>query len=290
VNTSSRCCHSACSQPYQEIALSWHQALLLPSWAPELVAAEQHRHALREKQRGQEVALLAFAQREDLRIVGRPLDAAVPAAVVVGAVAAVLAVGLVVLLVVGDEVAQREAVVRGDEVDRGERPAAVGLVEVARSGEARGELGDARIAAPEVAHRVAVLAVPLRPQHREVADLVAAGPDVPGLGDQLDLREHGILEDHVEERRQAIHVVELARQRRCEVEAEAVDVALDHPVAQRVHDQPQHGRLDRVERVAGAGEVHVVARVVRHQAVVGGVVDAAKESIGPRWLPSAVWL
>ena len=69
--------------------------------AAELVAAEQHRHALGEEQRGEEVALLAPAQRVDLGVVGLALDAAVPRAVVVGAVAVVLAVGLVVLLVVG---------------------------------------------------------------------------------------------------------------------------------------------------------------------------------------------
>ena len=72
--------------------------------AAELVAAEQHRHALGEQQRGQEVALLAGPQRVDLRIVGVALDAAVPGAVVVGAVLVVLQVGLVVLLVVGDQV------------------------------------------------------------------------------------------------------------------------------------------------------------------------------------------
>ena len=140
------------------------------------------------------------AQLEHLRVVGRPLGAAVPGAVVVGPVAVVLAVRLVVLLVVGDEVVQREAVVRGDEVDRRERPPAVGLVEVAGAREPRGEVGDFRLAAPEVAHRVAVDAVPLRPEHGEVADLVPARADVPRLGDELHLREHGVLVDDVEER------------------------------------------------------------------------------------------
>ncbi len=80
--------------------------------------------------------------------------------------------------------------------------------------------------------------------------------------------------DDVEEGRQAVDVVELARERRGEVEAEAVDVALADPVAQRVHDQAQDARVHRVERIARPGEVHVVARVVRHQPVVRGVVDA----------------
>ena len=85
--------------------------------AADLVAAEQHRDALREEQRGEEVALLARAELEHLGVVGRALGAAVPRAVVALAVGAALAVGLVVLLVVGDEVVEREAVVRGDEVD-----------------------------------------------------------------------------------------------------------------------------------------------------------------------------
>ena len=242
--------------------------------AAQLVAAEEHRDALRQHERHEEVALLAGAQRVDLRIVGRALGAAVPGPVVVGPVAVVLLVRLVVLLVVGDEVGEREAVVGGDEVDRRERVAPVGLVQVAGAGKARREVADAGLPAPEVAHDVAVDAVPLRPLHGEVADLVAAGPDVPGLGDELDLREDGVLVDRVEERRQAVDVVELARQGAGQVEAEPVDVALDDPVAQRVHDQPQRARVDDVERVAGAREVHVEALVVGDEAVVGLVVDA----------------
>src|SRR5207244_3504346 len=103
---------------------------------PQLVAVQQHRRALREQERGQEVALLAGAQREYHRVVGLALGAAVPGAVVRLAVVVVLAVGLVVLLVVGDEIAQGEAVVGGDEVDRRVGPAAVGLVKVAGAREA----------------------------------------------------------------------------------------------------------------------------------------------------------
>ncbi len=134
--------------------------------AADLVAAEQHRHALRQQQRGQQVALLACPQREHLGVVGRSLDAAVPRAVVVLAVAVVLAVGLVVLLVVGDEVAQREAVVRGDEVDAGRRAPArrPGRGRSCRSAGSASSPTVAGVAAPEVAHGVAVLAVPLRPR------------------------------------------------------------------------------------------------------------------------------
>jgi hypothetical protein len=128
-----------------------------------------------------------------------------------------------VLVVVRDEVAQREAVVRGDEVDRRRRVAAVVAVEVARAGERRAK-SPRRWRRARSRARVAVEAVPLGPQHREVADLVAAGPDVPRLGDQLHLREDGVLVDDVEERGEPVDVVELARQSRREVEAEPVDM------------------------------------------------------------------
>lgn len=108
--------------------------------AAQLVAVTDHRHALRQQQRGQEIALLAGPQGVDLLVVGRSLGAAVPGPVVALAVVVVLAVGLVVLLVVGHQVTQREPVVGGDEVDRGDRPAPGVFVQVGRTGQPVGEL------------------------------------------------------------------------------------------------------------------------------------------------------
>src|SRR5690606_15547079 len=106
---------------------------------------------------------------------------AVPAPVVVGAVAVVLAVGLVVLAVVGDEVVEREPVVAGDEVD-----ALLGLAplvpeDVGAPDEAVGEAFDgAGLAAGEGADLVAEASVPLTPTVAdEGADLVQPG-GVPG--------------------------------------------------------------------------------------------------------------
>ena len=56
---------------------------------------------------------------------GRPFDAVVVAEVVVVAVAVSFAVGLVVLLLVAHQVAEREAVVAGDQVDAAKRRAAI---------------------------------------------------------------------------------------------------------------------------------------------------------------------
>ena len=72
----------------------------------------------------------------------------------------------------------------------------------------------------------------------------------------------------------AVAVVIAAKNGR-QVEAKAIHVHFAGPVAQRVGDQLQHAGVAQVQRVAGAGIVDVVTFVVRHQAVVRGVVDAA---------------
>ena len=99
---------------------------------------------------------------------------------------------------------------------------------------------------------------------------------------RLDLGDHGVLVDDVEERAQPVDVGQLARQRRGQVEAEAVDVHLLDPVAQAVHDELERARMGHVQRVAAAGVVHVVAAGLGRQPVVRGVVDAAEGERGPQ--------
>src|SRR5262249_49428965 len=152
----------------------------------QLVAGQQHRHALAPQQRRQHVARLAGAQGPDLGIVGRAFDAAVPAFVVAGSVLTVLAIGLVVRPVVADQVGQGGAVLGGDEIDAGPRPPAVMVEAVGGAAEPRRQVAHlARVAAPVLPDVVAEAVVPFRPARREAADPVAVGAQVPRLGDQL---------------------------------------------------------------------------------------------------------
>src|SRR4029077_41648 len=145
-------------------------------------------HALGQEQGGDQVAFLPLAEGADRGVVARPFGAAVPGVVVVGAVAIALAVGVVVLVVVADQVAERETVVASDKVDAGVGSLAGPLIEVAAARQAGGEfVGGAAVPLPEATNVVAVFAVPFRPQHGKIADLIAARTDVPGLGDQLHL-------------------------------------------------------------------------------------------------------
>ena len=75
------------------------------------------------------------------RIVGRPLNAAIPASIIIGAVTVVFAVCFVVLLVVGDEIVEREPVVTRHEVDA---LLGLALLVAVNRGAAEKAVGDAR--------------------------------------------------------------------------------------------------------------------------------------------------
>ena len=110
-------------------------------------------------------------------------------------------VRFVVFFVVRNEIVKREAVVCRNEVDAGVRTAPRQLVEIGAAGETISELAEGLIgAAPIVTHRVAIFAVPLRPQRRKVSDLITALADIPRLGDQLHLTDDRVLLNDVEER------------------------------------------------------------------------------------------
>src|SRR3546814_4806413 len=104
------------------------------------VAHDDHRRALRQQQGGHDSASQPVAQVEDLRVFGRAFLAAIPGTVFVVAVLVVLAVGLVVLLVVGIEVCESEPVMCGDEVLRSPALAAVVVALLRRAPPRPGEI------------------------------------------------------------------------------------------------------------------------------------------------------
>src|SRR4051812_4493185 len=110
-----------------------------------------------------------------------------------------LAVRAVVLVVVGYEVVQREAVMRGNEIDRSKRFTPTPVEQIGGGRDAGGEFREnAFIALPIRPHRIAITVVPFCPTRRKMPDLIAARTAVPWLGNQLDLIEHRVLPAGVE--------------------------------------------------------------------------------------------
>src|SRR5436305_14481954 len=80
---------------------------------PELIAREKHWRPLRQQERGEHVSHLAFAQPIDVGVVCRAFHAAIPRSVAGASIFVAFTVRVVVLLVVRDQIAQREAIVCG---------------------------------------------------------------------------------------------------------------------------------------------------------------------------------
>ncbi|OIQ65544.1 hypothetical protein GALL_528960 [mine drainage metagenome] len=199
----------------------------------DFIAGQNERHSLRKQQAGELVFPQLTTKRRDRRVIGRTFMSAIVAVVVVGAVAVVLAIGLVVFCVVAEQIGKREAIMDGDVIDAGAGTAAVVVEQIGRAGHAAGDFADqAAFAAPVAAHRAAVAVIPFRPLRRKGADLIAAHAEVPGLGDELDGSEHRVLADRGKKGGVAVKAVRPARQRRGEVEPEAVDVTDLDPIAQ----------------------------------------------------------
>src|ERR1700733_1079365 len=146
-----------------------------PLCPPDLVAGDYHRHALGKQQYRGEVLDLPPAEVLDRRIGGIAFCPAVPAVVVVVAVPVTLAVCLVVLDVIGNEVIECEAVVGGDEIHAVLWCLSGRLEEVRTSRDPSGDLAhQAALSPDEAAYSVAVTPIPYRPPRaaREIADLV----------------------------------------------------------------------------------------------------------------------
>ena len=93
-------------------------------------------------------------------------------------------VHLVVLFVVGDQVIQRETIVRGDEIDAGVWASPIVLIQIGAPGEPIAHLPKAALVAfPKTANGVAIFPIPFRPKHREIPNLIAALAHVPRFGD-----------------------------------------------------------------------------------------------------------
>src|SRR6202022_4203397 len=97
----------------------------------------QHWGGQRENKCGKQITLLAIAQSDYGRIRGRPLDPVTPAEVGIISVVVVLAVGLIALIVVADQILQSETVMNGNEVDACPGTPAAPAEDVGRAGDAR---------------------------------------------------------------------------------------------------------------------------------------------------------
>ena len=141
----------------------------------------------------QEILHLTVAERLYRRVFGRPFDAAVPAQIVIGAVAVSLRVALVVFDVVRHEIVERKPIVAGHEINASFLLPLFGPIDIWAGDKSVWDLGDGPVVAPhEATNVITKLPVPLFPRmSNKAADLIEAR-SVPRLGNQLCPSQYGI--------------------------------------------------------------------------------------------------
>src|SRR5262245_23240417 len=114
-------------EPGQLVILAISIVITLLTMA-NLVTGKEHRHTLGQQQSGHEVAHLLPTQGPNGWIISRTFDSTVPTVVVIGPILIIFAIRFIVLLVITDQVVQRETVVAGNEIDAGVWHAPIALV------------------------------------------------------------------------------------------------------------------------------------------------------------------
>lgn len=244
--------------------------------APDFVAAEQHGRSARNEERGDEVFGVLNASTNNRDIIGFAFAAEIHADIVVGTVAVIFAVFEVMLLGIRAEVAQRETVVRRDEIDA-LRGVGFFVKDVSTAGDAVRERHDGIIGSrPKAPDIVAEFSVPFCPGGGKIADLIEAG-GVPCFGDELCSAEDRVLCDVGEQ--SEIWIVNPfafmgASENGRQVEAESVDVHFDDPIAEALDDEVFHDGVVAIHRIAAARIIGIFSARFEH--VIDGVIESAK--------------
>ena len=165
-------------------------------------------------------------------------------------VAVVFAIGVVVFFVVADQIAQRKAVMRGNEIDAGRRTAAAVVENIGRPGQTFGKCTQiTAFPRPKRAHIIAETAVPFGKRLREIAQVIAALANVPCFDNQLQTSQYRVLIQDLE--KTAIRLeIGFASQYGSQVETEAVNMKLFSPIAQAVCRPTGNVATDNIERIA----------------------------------------
>ena len=177
--------------------------------------------------------------------------------------------------VIAYQVIQGKAVMSSDEINAGVRLAAVLLIKVTAAGNTEGEFRQgAFITFPEVTDGITVFTVPFRPKDGEFTYLVSSFSNIPGFRNELDIRNDGVLMNDIKEGGQPVYIMQFPGQCRGQVKTEAIYMHFRNPVAQAVHDELEYLRVASVKAVTGTRIIHIVAQVILHETVIGGVINA----------------
>src|SRR6266496_2735716 len=138
------------------------------------ITGKDHRNALRKHKYGHTILDLTLAQGPNCCIIRLPFHATIPTHIIIAAIPVVFTVGLIVLVVIGHQIIQGEAIMTGDEIDTVHRHMRCCLVEIRAARHAgRYHAYHPWLASDKAADIVTIAPVPFGPAiAREAANLV----------------------------------------------------------------------------------------------------------------------
>ena len=111
---------------------------------------------------------------------------------------------------------------------------------------------------------------------RKASGLVAAGADVPRLGDQFQVAQGRVLCDGRQQRRAGVKATCAPPQSGGQIEAKSIEAGPLRPCPQAIHGEAHDVRAVQRQNIAAAGIVDIARRVFRIQPVIAGIVEAAQ--------------
>ena len=178
-----------------------------------------------------------------------------PGDLVIVAVAIPFAIGVVVLFHEAHGVAERETIMRRDEVDAGGGAAMARLKtsDEPASRVAKAPASQCRRARSGARRRGTCRSI--RASWLGSSELIAAGADVPGFGDMDEPAEQRVLLDRGKQWRIRFEAAGRPAHDGRQIVAEAIDAGGVHPGPHRVHHKRHHRRAIQRQGVATAGVV-----------------------------------
>src|SRR6476660_3641261 len=154
------------------------------------VAHQEHRHAHRKHRHGQKVLHLSVSELFHFGIISRTFNSAVPTPVIVRTIPVIFAVGFIMLLIIANEIVQREPVMTRYKIHTLLGLAAFMTINCRTPSQTVGKMSDGTVfTAKKTPDIVSKPPVPLLPTISYETAYLIQPRCIPSLGDELGPRE-----------------------------------------------------------------------------------------------------
>ena len=215
------------------------------------------------------------AKGEDIGVICISFSAAVPAAVVVGAVCIIPSVCLIMFFIVSVKIIQCKAIMAGEEIDRCVGASDFRIVNIRGTGNSAKSCRCVfNLSFQEISHIVPVTSVPLTPspERRKISHLIETAC-IPGFCNQFCISKYRIKGKALKKGRM-FHgrTIFISPQDGGKIKAKAINPVGSHPIPEAALDHLLYNRVITVHGISAPAEIVIAA--FRSEHVINIVVKS----------------